>query len=92
MVLKFDKQYPRVSQVSKDSKKVIAKEDKRAARKLPTHMHNIQNRLVCNNVLERTLRDNKHEMADWLKTTSNIANKKNFRVDPNNEPPAVYDP
>ena len=61
-------------------------------KKLPTHMQNVNNRMACSNILERTLRESKYQQADWLEPKSSIANKKSFRHDPYGEAPVVYDP
>jgi len=55
-------------------------------------MHNVNNRMACTNTLERTLRETKHEQANWLKQQTTIANKKSFRCDPSGNPPAQFDP
>lgn len=82
----------RVPSPSVFNKKVITREDKRAMRKLPSHMHNVNNRMACSNILERTLRESKFQQADWMEPASQIANKKTFRHDPNGDPPAAFDP
>ena len=57
-VLRFEKQMSRHTSPSQMRKK-LSREDKRAMTKLPTHMHNVNNRMACSNILERTLRESK---------------------------------
>ena len=89
--MRFDKQQPRVpNQVLMP--KMVTKEEKRAMNKLPSHMHNINSRMACNNLLERTLRESKYQNADWLEPKSQILSKKSFRHDPSGSPPPAFDP
>lgn len=57
-VLRFEKQMSRHTSPSQMRKK-LSREDKRAMTKLPSHMHNVNNRMACSNILERTLRESK---------------------------------
>ena len=69
---------PRVQNVSLNNK-LITKEDRRAMNKLPAHMHNVHNRVGAGNLVERSLREQKHAQADWLEVGSTIDQKKSFR-------------
>jgi len=55
-------------------------------------MHNVNNRMACTNILERTLRESKFQQADWLDVKPQIAAKKSFRHDPNGNAPKAFDP
>ena len=70
--------------------KTVMFEDKRMMQTLPTHMHNVNNRLACSNTLERTLRESKYQHADWIETKPKFGVKKTFRKD--GSPPPVFDP
>ena len=65
-VLTFSRQLPRVTQPQHMANKTVMFEDKRMMQTLPTHMHNVNNRLACSNTLERTLRESKYQHADWI--------------------------
>lgn len=58
-VLKFERQMARIPNFTRLNPKVT-KEDRRAMKKLPSHMHNVNNRMACSNTLERTLRETKY--------------------------------
>ena len=90
-VLEFGRQMPRVPDSTLLPQKVT-KDEKRAMKKLPSYMHNVNNRMSCSNTLERTLRESKFQHADFLEPKSQIAMKKTFRKDPNGSPPPVFDP
>jgi len=73
--------------------KRVTKDDKRAMGKLPFYMHNVNNRMACSNLLERTIRDTNYKQVDWLDPLTTIANKKSFRRDTEGgSPPPVFDP
>ena len=72
--------------------KKVTREDKRAMNRLPSYMHNVNNRMACTNTLERTLRESKYQHADFLEPKSHIIDKKSFRHDPNGSPPPQFDP
>ena len=81
-VLGFEKQLPRVKDASLHHK-LMSLDDKRAISKLPMHMHTINNRMVSKQNLEKTLRETKHQAADWLEPVSTLNTKPCFRRDPN---------
>lgn len=81
-VLRFEKQMSRVNNFSLLNAK-LTKEDRRAMHKLPSHMHNVNNRMSCSNTLERTLRESKYQQADFLNPKSTVE-IKSFRRNPNN--------
>jgi len=71
--------------------KMVTRDEKRAMNKLPSHMHNVNNRMSCSNTLERTLRESKYQHADFLEPKSTIE-VKTFRHDINESPPKEFDP
>ena len=58
-VLAFEKTNPRVQNISLNNK-LITRDDRRAMNRLPAHMHNVHNRLGCNNLVERSLRETRY--------------------------------
>ena len=84
---------PRVPDQDKLNNLPITREERRAYRKLPSHMHNITNSMKFNNTLERTLRESKFQQSNWNDQKSFIANKKTFRQDPTGQhAPVQFDP
>lgn len=72
--------------------KLVTKEDKRAMHKLPSYMHNVNNRMACSNLLEHSIRETKFQHADWLEPKSTINDKKSYRHSDAGSPPPVFDP
>lgn len=82
--LDFEKQIPRTlmhKTLHPERNLERDEEPERALEKLPSHMHNLNNRLVCGNILEQTLRKNKYKNADYLEPKSTLNDKPRFNVE-----------
>ena len=89
-VLTFKKQLPRALDATRMMNKTVTRDEKKMMETLHSYMHNINNRMVCSNTLERTLRESKYQHADWMETKPKFGLKKTFRKD--GSPPPVFDP
>ena len=64
--------------------------ERRMMETLPSHMHNVNNRMACTNTLERTLRETKYQNTDFFETMPRFGLKKTFRKD--GSAPPEFDP
>ena len=80
--IKFSKQTARVKE-SGQYPKVVSKQDRRMCHKLPSYLHNANNRVALNSITEHSLRQTKTSTQPIYDVPSSINERKSFRVDPN---------